>query len=343
MQLRPLVILFALWAAPAASLAIAAERDAQLWLQKHRGAPNSDELAELKTENPSAYALVKALLTKRSLGLLNPRHPTASFSEPAAEPESVDSGPEKYYKLASPGELSAPRAPRMSTAEVSLPYAEVQPAARRDWLSWKPQQSAMDDETMVQNVLGAVAELKGGKKAGLLSKQHQTDENPLVADEDVLATHADPAPAPMKETVPAAPKSKASPYMDFSMMTAPSAAAEEAPVAKSEVAPVRENSYLKGIDLSADMPKSLRTARVAKESTAPSNNYLASFSWSDDANPQPAVKQVAPKPAEPKVETKDSSLFSWLGVVKKQAPPARAQPAAPAKPSNPYLMDLSSF
>jgi len=37
-----------------------------------------DELAELKQENPGAYAIVKALLTKRSLGLLNPAHPSSS-------------------------------------------------------------------------------------------------------------------------------------------------------------------------------------------------------------------------------------------------------------------------
>lgn len=39
-----------------------------------------DELAELKQENPGAYAIVKALLTKRSLGLLNPAHPHSSMS-----------------------------------------------------------------------------------------------------------------------------------------------------------------------------------------------------------------------------------------------------------------------
>merc|ERR1711862_1019775 len=50
------------------------------WLGKHGGAPQGDELAELKAENPEAYGIVKALLTKRSLGLLDPKHPSASFS-----------------------------------------------------------------------------------------------------------------------------------------------------------------------------------------------------------------------------------------------------------------------
>jgi len=39
-----------------------------------------DELAELKQENPGAYAIVKALLTKRALGVLNPEHPNSSLS-----------------------------------------------------------------------------------------------------------------------------------------------------------------------------------------------------------------------------------------------------------------------
>lgn len=39
-----------------------------------------DELMDLKAENPSAYAIVKALLTKRALGLLNPDHPSASMA-----------------------------------------------------------------------------------------------------------------------------------------------------------------------------------------------------------------------------------------------------------------------
>merc|ERR1719265_2201991 len=37
-------------------------------------------MAELKATNPDAYAVVNALLTKKSLGLLNSRHPTASMN-----------------------------------------------------------------------------------------------------------------------------------------------------------------------------------------------------------------------------------------------------------------------
>merc|ERR1719197_2304205 len=77
-----------------------AEMSAKMWLQEHAG-DNPDELAELKTENPDAYALVKALLTKRSLGLLDPKHPTASFAAPAPKDDSDQpTGAAVYAKFA---------------------------------------------------------------------------------------------------------------------------------------------------------------------------------------------------------------------------------------------------
>ncbi|CAK0906081.1 unnamed protein product, partial [Prorocentrum cordatum] len=70
----------------------ASQSTAREWLRSHGPAPPQDELQELKAANPEAYAIVKALLTKRALGLLDPRHPTASFaSAPAAQ--TADNAP----------------------------------------------------------------------------------------------------------------------------------------------------------------------------------------------------------------------------------------------------------
>jgi len=47
--------------------------DAASWVRAHRskdGQPDMDDLKELQTENPEAYAIVKALLVKQSLGLI---------------------------------------------------------------------------------------------------------------------------------------------------------------------------------------------------------------------------------------------------------------------------------
>lgn len=49
--------------------------------------PQQDQLAELNQKNPEAYALVQALLSKRSFGLPNPRHPTASAPRTVVQQE----------------------------------------------------------------------------------------------------------------------------------------------------------------------------------------------------------------------------------------------------------------
>jgi hypothetical protein len=333
-------LLVLLLAAPlASSLSVSATSRARLFLRAHVGTPpQADELAELRTENPEAYALVKALLTKRSLGLLDPKHPTASFAK--AEQPHEDQGPEVFEKMASPEELQAMRNPQPVAAKpkVDMPYAEVQPApAHRDWMNWKPQSAAMDDETMVQNVLGAVAQLKGSKKAGLLSNQHAADENPLVADAGALGSEQpEPTAVSPKPAAPAAPRENS--YLksiDFGLAT-PQAAEEQKTAAPAK----HENSYLKGLDLSGDMPKVVASSEEPKKAShmqSSSNNYLASFSW-DDSKPQEESNQKVSQ-QEPKVDPSKDSLLSWLGVVKK-APVQRA-PTAPTQPANPYIMDLS--
>lgn len=313
------LLLLALLVVPAA--AVSSLSSARVWLRSH-GAPSGDELAELKSANPEAYAIVKALLMKKSLGLLDPKNPTASFSKAKTE-ETVDRSPEAFAKFASPGELDQQEAQK----KVAMPYGEVQPAAHHDWLNWKPQQSANDDDAMVANVLGAVAELKGKKAPS------QAEENPLAAaaaEENAFAAQ----PVAVKRVAAVAVK-KASAYMDFSMMTGEAPAdAEQQPA--QEAAPaakiVKENSYLRGLNLDGDAPVAA-AAQVAApvQKTAP-NSYLAGFSWSDD---KPAPK---PKPAAAMVETKHSNLLSWLGVEKK-APAPKVE--APAKAVNPYILDLN--
>lgn len=264
-----------------------------------------------RLQNPEAYAIVKALLTKRSLGLLDPKHPTASFTKTDDKSSSEDQGPEAFAKFASPGELTQRS---QSPPPVDVPYAEVQSApAHRDWLNWKPQNSADNDEAMVQNVLGAVAELKG-KKAGLLAKRESND-NALVADAAAMSD-------------------------DSAKLSGQAPPVQPAPAA-------HQNSYLKGLgmDLSGDMPKVVATSddkpKQISQAQSSSNSYLASFSW-DDSKPQEQPQAKVEQP-EVKVDPKEANLLSWLGVVKKTPPKQRAVAAAkPAQPSNPYIMDLSS-
>jgi hypothetical protein len=316
MQHRSILgLAFALCVVPLVSSAsLNAAAKAKYFLQRHTAdAPNADELAELKNQNPEAYALVNALLTKRSLGLLDPKHPTASFTKVDEKSTSEDQGPEAFAKFASPGELAAHSQQAASAAPVDVPYAAVQSApAHRDWLNWKPQSSADNDEAMVQNVLGAVAELKGGKKAGLLAKR-ESNENTLLAD---AATLTD----------------------DSSRLSG-----QAPPV---HAAPAHENSYLKGLgmDLSGDMPKAVSTSddtpKKISQAQSSSSNYLTAFSW-DDSKPQEQPRAKVEQP-ELKVDPKEANLLSWLGVVKKAPPTQSTPPAKAAQPSNPYIMDLSS-
>jgi len=341
MQSRALIALALLAAQWASVESISAVSQARLFLRRHAGtAPQVDELAELNRQNPEAYALVKALLTKRSLGLLNPRHPTASFATPTAEQqeqsETAEQGPEVYSQFASPGELSASHSHghrESLVAKVAVPYADVQPAASRDWLNWKPNQ-ANDDDQMVQNVLGAVAELKG-KKAGLLSKR-SSEESSLATDESAFAVE-EPKAAPVRPAAPpAAPQENG--YLksiDFGIK----APETEQPAA----APRRENSYLKGLDLNSDMPKDVSSTETSKKTSqvqGSSASYLSSFSW-DDSKPQVQEHVKVARQPEAQADAKGNTLLAWLGGSVSKEPAPKAAPAAAAKPSNPYMMDLS--
>jgi hypothetical protein len=177
--MRAFLVLWAVLAAPACASSVSASSTAYAWLRDHAGTPN--ELAELKDANPEAFAIVQALLTKRSLGLLNNKHPSASFSNPApvaqeaaepaagaeAEPQAAE--PHALYaESATPSHVQLAEPAASAEAEAPLPYANVK-ATHHDWLNWKPHSSGAD-EAMVSNVLGMV----GGMKASAAVEQPET-------------------------------------------------------------------------------------------------------------------------------------------------------------------------
>jgi len=108
---RFIIVAFFAWSSSAADLVATsaeAQAEARAWVQQHRHA-QPDELAELKGANPEAYALVKALLTKNSLGLLKRRGP------PPAQVDAAAGG--------------APDAAEPQEQQVSTPVASSSPAA----------------------------------------------------------------------------------------------------------------------------------------------------------------------------------------------------------------------
>lgn len=277
----------------ACAVSTQAEFTAKVWLREHSG-DNPDELAELKTENPDAYALVKALLTKRSLGLLDPKHPTASFSAPPPKDDSEDqpSGAAVFAKFATtPKEQlaltgqqpAAANVPYPEASQAAVPYPEAQ-SGGQNWMNWKPDSN--DDDAMVQNVLGAVAGLTKGKS--LRGQPATEDENPLQAEAAKMEDQQESAPAPTTTQAAVEPEQVPQP-------------AEEQPAApaKAEAAPPAATP---------DVPK----------------NALTAFSFDESA---PTTTTTTPAPAASK-----SSLASWLGLVKphvQQAPPPQEKPSNP--------------
>jgi len=298
------LLVFVLLVAPVAASSASAASSATAWLQSHR-APTDDQLGELKNANPDAYAMVKALLSKHTKVVTG-----------LADSER---GADVFKRMMTPRHLSA------AVPGVAVPYSDPEVAAAQpvmgDQMHYSPNAKADKDESMVDRLLGAVAGLAGpkGKKIALLRQRrhHNEDENPFAKD---LAAFGDSqaTPAPTLEQV----------------------VAVEAPEVKQKVAAApHENSYLKGLDLSGDMPEVVGAKHAAHRAALESHgNYLASFSFDDSA---PAVEAPKPKVVAPKKAKKDNVFLKWLSGVKKAPTPQEAAPAQPAKKAvNSYLANI---
>lgn len=280
-----------------------AEVSAKAWLNSH-AAPQQDELAELKDANPDAYALVKALLTKRSLGLLDSKHPTASFQATKKE----DDGPKgaaAYAALETPKDqeiIADHEAAESSQGEEVESSVPAEQPHIQNMFAWKPSQSAEDD-SMVQNVLGAAAQLAPAKPA--------VEGGSLAADADM-----------MQADVP----QQAAPVVDA------------APTQTSASQPVAENSYLKGLDLNGMTSSTHAAVTHSQGADLNADAKLFSSPAAEDATPVEAPKQAA-IPGGAGANT----LSSWLGItakVEKKAAPQKV--AAPAQAANPYAIDWNN-
>lgn len=300
--MQRICLVFALLVAPVAASSASAASAATAWLQSHRG-PTDDQLGELKNANPDAYAMVKALLSK---------HSKVTQLAPS------ERGADVFRRMMTPRHLSA------AEPSVAVPFPDPEVAATQpvmgDQMHYNPNAKADKDESMVDRLLGAVAGLAGskGKKIALLrqKRHHNEAENPFAKDYAAFGD-SQPTPAPTLEQVKEI----------------------EAPEVKVQVAaaPHRENSYLKGLDLSGDMPEVVGAKHAHNTALESHSNYLASFSFDDSA---PVVEAPKPKVVAPKPK-KDSVFLKWLGGVKKAAPPQEVAPAQPAKKAvNSYLANI---
>jgi len=298
MQQRILFVV-ALLVAPA--VASSASNTATAWLQSHKS-PTDNQLGQLASANPAAFAIVQALLNKHAKGEI--------------KLSAEERGPDVFRNMMTPRHLSS------AAPNAAVPYASAELAEVRrpvvDQAHYNPSAAADRDESAVSRLLDAVSQLGGkkGKQIALLKQRrsHSVVANTLTNDASLFAD-AEPAPAPVQ----------------VKAVEAQVAAAVQAPVQEPATpAPKAENSYLKGIDLSGDMPKFLSQKKAKHAVVEDGSDSITSFSFDDSAPTTPAPKKVAP----PK---KENMFLKWLSVGKKAPAPVEQKVVQPAPAAtNPY-------
>jgi len=292
---------------------------ARAWLRIHQ---DPADLEELKRVNPDAFAIVKSLLMKRQLGLLDPKHPSHSFSKPVDEDAAATMAP-----VDGPGETFQSLSSPTDSGNMDKPH--------HNWLNWKPQDNAATDEAMVSSVLGAVAGLKGAKSAEV---PHTVASSDTALPQSETRPDVPPQQNSYLKTLEGQPQKH---KVHSAMADSDTGAVQPAVAVAAHPKPKHENSYLMAIGVVPDSQKSPR-------------DYLASFSWGDDQKPAKAVAarrralraDVASMPMMPSATAQaphDSSLLTWLGGSKiSKAPMKRFQkkPTGIPKPENKYLADL---
>lgn len=301
-----------------------AELQAKRFLAKFGDQPiQHDQLLELKSENPEAYALVNALLTKKRMGLLNMKRPNAGFAPGDVEEQpAAPEGPGVFTDMLRPGELEAAHIHHDSTMSLATKsasqYESVQPSTH-NWFNWKRH----DDDQMVQNVLASVDDVKGGKKTGLLDVESPPATDALqkvLKEED--NKHSKKGALRNEKPPQAAPKADDASYMTPTPVKA---------------------KHVKKIDSSSDTPPTASGKRTSQVQ-ASSRNYLASFSWDESI-------QKSSTAAEAKAGAKVPKLMAWLGdstpLNTKAMPkanevePMQRSRSEPAEHVNRYMMDLN--
>eukprot|EP00747_Dinoflagellata_sp_TGD_P039327 gnl/TRDRNA2_/TRDRNA2_140194_c1_seq2.p2 gnl/TRDRNA2_/TRDRNA2_140194_c1~~gnl/TRDRNA2_/TRDRNA2_140194_c1_seq2.p2 ORF type:complete len:224 (-),score=77.07 gnl/TRDRNA2_/TRDRNA2_140194_c1_seq2:59-730(-) len=221
---------------------------------------------------------------------------------------------------------------------------------------WNKRSSGQDDDAMVQQVLGAVADLKGKKP--LISKKTPPADavvSPLAADAADFGTVLDEKPAAAALETAAVVQADSKETIAMKSFNVKAAAPK----------PAQENFYLKGLDLAADDSTPKESAQpVAKQesfkqslvaaansvSKVDAGNVLTSDTSADEPKPRHSLWPMSWKPKRESLAVESEAvqqapkkdfLGDFLGMTKKTAPRQAPKPsAAPADRQNPYMLDL---
>jgi len=151
-----------------------AEQRASMWLRNNAD-PDQAGMDDLKGSDPTAFAIVQALLTKKSLGLLDPTNPSASFTgtkkvaqrsfaeEAAAAGVTATTAITRSDDDAQSASVALP----YPTAGAAMPFPDVA-SGHHDHFNFQ----ANNDDAMVQSVLGAASELKAQPQAAARSSSN---------------------------------------------------------------------------------------------------------------------------------------------------------------------------
>jgi hypothetical protein len=210
---------------------------AREWLNTHGGEdPDQAGMDELKQTNPDAFAIVQALITKKSLGLLNPKHPNAFGG---------------YNDAPGQGTMSTvvvDDPPAVPVATVATGTEHATSGSHQDFFNWKPHEN---DDAMVSDVLGEVAQIKNG--------------GATVAAAPVEAVK--PQPEPQIEN------------HDAGMVELKDFVKDAKPVVQAQESQAPSNPYMQNLTPTASMSQEASSVKVA---FAGKHNALSSFSWDDD-------------------------------------------------------------
>lgn len=312
----------------------AATAKARAWLSAHQQ-PGQDELAELKSADPNSYAVVKALLAKQSLGLLNPRHPSEGFA--STEPHLSAEG------AASLARMEAAVAPKPAPVALRAP-PKVEPVyasagvSHHDWSKFK----AVDSDDDILASVGAAPAVDSDSAEGSLLSETRAAQS-ILPTQNIVPD--DPAPlAPSKNVagmeIPVISWGDA-PKKTEPVAPAPVAVAAAAPVAsKSPMSLGSTSDYLApgGIDFGSLIPATEKAAPVPKKAAMnQADSELSDIDFKSDLpmHPKgwkaPVVQKAAP--TEPPVQ----NALTDFDFSTPDAAPAPVAKAASAAQTNTYL------
>lgn len=284
---------------------------AWLWLRVHAWdtQPSSDDLGDLKTTDPNAYAMVRALLAKQQMGVLNFQHPSAGFADttPHLSAEGAASLARMEASVAKKrAPVEAAAAPTRQESNALYPEAGT---SHHNWLNWK------SDNTDDQILAGLGAD-SSDSTGSLLAESSVPVSSPVSALQD------DPAPLAPSVNIAGmqipklnwgsnthydhvrAPKAKLAAIADAKpqFMTrqthdynAPGGidfsefipSAEQKPQAPPKAALVKTDAILSGLDFKNDLP-AMAPAKKAAPTQPPVENALTDFDFN-----APVAEKVA--------------------------------------------------